>query len=189
MSKISGAEISSATRLHPLQAGRSGTLSVSVAPADNATRVSLRARTDAIPALSKALGLTLPVKPKSTASKGSRAALWIGPDEWLIVDSIDSSIVADLAKANVLHSAVDISHRNVGILVSGKGADAVVNGGCPQDLSLKAFPVGAASRTVLGKIEIVLWRLSENDFRVECWRSFSDYAYAFLTESARDVAI
>jgi sarcosine oxidase subunit gamma len=177
-------EMIQATRLHPLQAG-----SVSVALADNATRVSLRARQDAIPALSKALGLNLPVRPKSTVTNGSRTAMWIGPDEWLIIDSADSSLVADLAKGQVLHSAVDISHRNVGIIVSGNGADAVVNGGCPQDLSLKAFPVGAASRTVLGKIEIVLWRISENSFRIECWRSFSTYAYAFLQESARDVAV
>lgn len=75
------------------------------------------------------------------------------------------------------------------IIVSGRGADAVVNGGCPQDLSLGAFPVGAASRTVLGKIEIVLWRTAEDTFRVECWRSFSGYAYGFLQESARDVAV
>ncbi len=177
-------EMVQATRLHPLHAG-----AVSVALADNATRVSLRAKSDAIPVISKALGLDLPVKPKSTASKGARTAMWIGPDEWLIIDSATSSLADDLAKVKVLHSAVDVSHRNVGILVSGKGADAVINGGCPQDLSLKAFPVGAASRTVLGKIEIVLWRMGEDSFRVECWRSFSTYAYAFLQESARDVAV
>ncbi len=108
--------------------------------------------------------MDLPVKPKSTASRGARTALWIGPDEWLIIDSATSSLVDDLAKVKVLHSAVDVSHRNVGILVSGKGADAVINGGCPQDLSLKAFPVSAASRTVLGKIEIVLWRQDEDSF-------------------------
>ena len=182
-------EIVQATRLHPLQAGHLDVASVSVTLAENATRVSLRAKADAMPALSKALGLALPTKPKTTASNGSRAALWLGPDEWLIIDNANSSVVADLAKVKVLHSVVDISHRNVGIIVSGKGADAVVNGGCPQDLSLKACPVGATSRTVLGKIEIVLWRTGENSFRVECWRSFSSYAYAFLQESARDVAV
>ncbi len=182
-------EVSQVKRLHPLQVGHAGILSVSVTLAGNATRISLRAREDAVPALSKALGLTLPTRPKTTASKGDRSALWIGPDEWLIIDNAESSLIADLGKVKVLHSAVDISHRNVGILVSGKGAAAVINGGCPQDLSLAAFPVGAASRTVLGKIEIVLWRLSENEFRVECWRSFSAYAYGFLQESARDVAV
>lgn len=183
-------EVIGATRLHPLHAGRSSALSVSVTLADNATRISLRAREDAIPAISKVLGLALPSKPKTSTSNGTRSALWLGPDEWLIIDNADSSVIADIAKAKAaLYSAVDVSHRNIGILVSGKGADAVINGGCPQDLSLAVFPVGAASRTVLGKIEIVLWRLAENEFRVECWRSFSNYAYRFLQESARDVAV
>jgi len=176
-----------ATRVHPLQSGHNRPASISVTLAENATRISLRARPDAIAALSKALGISLPTRPKSTAQNGSRAALWLGPDEWLLIDSEGSSLIADLAKAKVLHSAVDVSHRNVGIIVSGSGAEAVISGGCPQDLSLRVFPVGAVSRTVLGKIEIVLWRTAENTFRVECWRSFSSYAFAFLQESARDV--
>ena len=72
--------------------------------------------------------------------------------------------------------------------VTGPGAAATINAGCPQDLSLEAFPVGACSRTILGKIEIVLYRSAEDTFRVECWRSFSDYAFTFLTEAAKDAA-
>ena len=51
-----------------------------------------------------------------------------------------------------------------------------------------AFPVGACSRTILGKVEIVLLRTADDAFRVECWRSFSDYVWTFLTEAARDAA-
>ena len=72
------------------------------------------------------------------------------------------------------------------ISVTGPGAADTINAGCPQDLSLAAFPVGACSRTILGKVEIVLLRTGEDAFRVECWRSFSDYVLTFLTEAARD---
>ena len=54
--------------------------------------------------------------------------------------------------------------------------------------SIAAFPIGTCSRTLLGKVEIVLWRSAENEFHVECWRSFSDYAFAYLTDAARDAA-
>jgi sarcosine oxidase subunit gamma len=50
----------------------------------------------------------------------------------------------------------------------------------------QGFPVGAATRTVMGKIEVVIIRSGETDYRVECWRSFSDYAFSFLTETAKD---
>ena len=112
-------------------------------------------------------------------------AAWLGPDEWLIIDETGDPL-ADLANADVLHSAVDISHRNTAIVVSGKGARSTLESGCPQNLSDKVFPVGSASRTIMGKVEVVIIRTGENDFRVECWRSFSDYAFSMLSEAARD---
>jgi sarcosine oxidase subunit gamma len=78
--------------------------------------------------------------------------------------------------------------RNVAIAVTGSAAAATINSGCPQDLSLDAFPVGAASRTILGKVEIVLLRTATDGFLVECLRSFSDYVFAFLSEAAGDAA-
>ena len=72
--------------------------------------------------------------------------------------------------------------------IAGALVAATLAAGCPQDLALGAFPVGACSRTVLAKIEIVLLRTAEDAFRVECWRSFSDYAFAFLADAARDAA-
>ncbi len=155
-----------------------------------AGRAHLAARAGGVRgALSKALGVTLPQAPKTSASaKGGRTALWLGPDEWLVIDEAGKDPLTDIASVKVLHSAVGVSHRNVAFSVSGPGAEATINAGCPQDLSLTAFPVGACSRTVLGKIEIVLLRTAEEAFRVECWRSFSDYAFTFLSDAARDAA-
>ncbi|MER8439424.1 sarcosine oxidase subunit gamma [Mesorhizobium sp. M1312] len=153
-----------------------------------AERISLRAPDASVAALSKALGVTLPRKPKTSAAKAGRTALWLGPDEWLVIDEVGRDPLADCAEVTVLHSAVGISHRNVATTVTGPAAAATINSGCPQDLSLDAFPVGAASRTILGKVEIVLLRTATDAFRVECWRSFSDYVFTFLSEAARDAA-
>jgi sarcosine oxidase subunit gamma len=50
------------------------------------------------------------------------------------------------------------------------------------DLALVAFPVGAVTRTAVGKIDIIL-------YRVECWRSFADYALGVLAESAENASL
>lgn len=154
-----------------------------------AARLSLRAPPDSVDALSKALGLPLPRRPKTSSRTGTLAALWLGPDEWLVIDVAGGDLSALLAGVGEFHSAVDVSHRNVGITVSARGARAALEAGCPQDLSSETFPVGACSRTVMGKIEIVLWRTGEEEFRVEAWRSFADYAFAFLAGAARDAAV
>ncbi|MGB6119389.1 MAG: sarcosine oxidase subunit gamma [Mesorhizobium sp.] len=164
---------------------------VTLTPANPAFRISLRAGEDALPALSKALGVKLPEAPKTSAQNraGTRAALWLGPDEWLVIDLEGGDLIAACAGVRQLHSAVDVSHRNTAILVEGAGAGATLAAGCPQNLSLAAFPVGACSRTVLGKIEVVIWRTGAQAFRVECWRSFSTYAFDFLEEAAPDAAL
>jgi sarcosine oxidase, subunit gamma len=173
----------------PAQAGREfSAKDVKLAVLPPAHRISLRAPAASIAVLSKALGLPLPQKPKTSASKGSRTALWLGPDEWLVIDEGANDPLEAFAGVEALHSAVGVSHRNVAISVSGLAAANTINAGCPQDLSLATFPVGACSRTILGKVEIVLLRTAEDAFRVECWRSFSDYVITFLTEAARDAA-
>ncbi|RWP58427.1 sarcosine oxidase subunit gamma [Mesorhizobium sp.] len=161
---------------------------VTLAVLPPAQRISLRAPDASVAALSKALGVELPRKPKTSAAKAGRTALWLGPDEWLVIDEMGKDPLADCAEVTVLHSAVGISHCNVAISVIGPAAAATINSGCPQDLSLDVFPVGAASRTILGKAEIVLLRTATDAFRVECWRSFSDYVFTFLSEAAGDGA-
>lgn len=180
------AKVAIATR-QPAHAGKSlGGHGVSLKVLEPASRMSLRARPAAVAALSKAIGVTLPEKPKSSDVKAGRTVLWLGPDEWLVIDEAGGDPIGDCASVKGLHSAVDVSHRNVGIAVIGPNAADTINAGCPQDLSLAAFPVGAASRTVLGKVEMVLLRTGEDAFRLECWRSFSDYVWGFLSEAARD---
>lgn len=161
---------------------------VTLAVLPPAQRISLCAPVASVAALSKALGVNLPRKPKTSAANAGRTALWLGPDEWLVIDEVGKDPLADCAEITVLHSAVGISHRNVAISVIGPAAAATINSGCPQDLSLDVFPVGAASRTILGKAEIVLLRIAADAFRVECWRSFSDYVFTFLSEAAGDAA-
>ncbi len=172
----------------PLDGRAAGSAHVSVTPAPDASRLSLRARADAVGALSKALGIDLPTKPKTSATKGTRTAFWLGPDEWLVLDVPGKDLVGECAKSKVLHSAVDISQRNTAVLVTGRNAEATLSAGCPQNLSDRAFPVGAVSRTLLGKAEVVIHRTGAQAFRVECWRSFSDYVFTYLSDAARDSA-
>lgn len=119
---------------------------------------------------------------------GACLAMRPGPDEyWLIgpdVSGLADQIAADLGPA--WHSLVDIGHRNFGLQLSGRAVCDVLNAGCPLDLHPASFPVGMATRTLLGKAEIVLARLQAETFRLECGRSFAPYVGDFLGEGARE---
>jgi sarcosine oxidase subunit gamma len=178
-----------ATRRLPLAGRQGGAASVRLTPAAPASRISLRAPVESVSALSSALRLDLPTRPKTSGHAGSRSALWLGPDEWLVIDDSGEDLMALVASASALHAATDVSHRNAAIIVSGPGAEVTLAGGCPQELSLDAFPVGACSRTLFGKVEVVILRIDTETFRVECWRSFAPYAFGLLAEAAGDAAL
>ncbi len=154
-----------------------------------ATRFALRGPPDVAGPSSAAFGASLPLQPLRAMSEGPRAALWMGPDEWLLIAEDDEAGLGaklEAALAGVPHSLVDVSHGRCAIEVSGAGAARRLNAGVPLDLDLAAFPVGTATRTLLLKAEIVLWRREAERFRVEAGRSFGPYVAAVLDASARD---
>lgn len=170
----------------PLEGMQATLTGISVMALPPTRKLSLRVREDAIAAASDALGIRLPTDPCRSVTAGARSALWLGPDEWMIVDQDDAAEFPELAPPC---SLVDISHRNLSIEVKGPLAEATLASGCAQDLSLASFPVGKCTRTVFGKAEIILWRTAEQTFRLDCWPSFAEYVYAYLTRAAQSAGI
>jgi sarcosine oxidase subunit gamma len=123
---------------------------------------------------------------------GTRATLWLGPDEYLLLDSAPAAPptgaieALERALADAPHALVDISHRQFALEISGPHASAILNGACPLDLDLGEFPVGMCTRTVFAKADIVLWRTRPDAFHVEVWRSFAGYVAGVLAEIARE---
>ncbi len=154
------------------------------------SRFAVRADREAALAIGSAFGVELPTTPLRSASREGRTALWLGPDEWLLLaeDANPEAVTAAVGAAleGRAHSWVEVSHRNAGFLLSGVHAADVLNAGCPLPLDRAAFPVGKCARTVFGKAEIVLWRVGETAFRIEVWRSFAAYVAGLLAEAARE---
>jgi sarcosine oxidase, subunit gamma len=163
-----------------------------VRPLPPAARWILRGGADARAAAAAALQLPIPDEACRAAAAGGRAALWLGPDEWLLIapaaDADAAGAALGAALAAVAHSLVDVSHRQVALELTTPQAALLIAAGCPLDLEPAAFPVGMCTRTMLGKAEIVLWRTGPDEFRIEVWRSFAPYVSAFLGEAVRGIA-
>ena len=140
-------------------------------------------------ACSGAFDANLPQRLGPAGIGDNRAAIWLGPDEWLLIaEDVDAKILAaeiEAALGSTAYSLVDVSHRQVGLDVRGTIAACAMSAGCPIDLRLSAFPAGMATRTIFDRSEIVLWRREEAAFQVEVWRSFAPYIVAALDGSRR----
>jgi sarcosine oxidase subunit gamma len=122
-----------------------------------------------------------------------RATLWLGPDEYLLLDfappeenSLATAATIEDALRDTPHALVDVSHRQFALEVSGPHAEVILRGACPLDLHISQFPVGMCTRTLLAKADITLWRTREDAFHLEVWRSFAGYVGGLITEIARE---
>ena len=132
--------------------------------------------------------LGMPINRYTTAAGWT--AMRLGPDEWLLSgpESEAARIAGDVgaALASLHHALVDVGHARVALSVSGPRAADVINSGCALDLASPVFPTGAATRTLLGKAEIILSKCDDAPtFEIECARSFAAYVRDFLLDAAR----
>jgi sarcosine oxidase, subunit gamma len=159
-----------------------------VRPLPDASRLSLRIKNGGASAPGPIAGLPLDLPINCCSTLNGRNAARLGPDEWLIIGAPAEveSLRADIghALADRVHALVDVTQASIGFAVEGPDAANILNAGCPLDLDLRSFPVGSATRTVLGKCETILFRVSKLGFRLECWRSFAAYVDSFLLDAA-----
>lgn len=157
---------------------------VVVSGAGFASRYIYRGAPEHFPA---AFGITLPTTPMRAEARDGRAALWLGPDEWLLLAPVAEEEALRSSLGDGLRglpaSLVDVGHRQIGIVIAGLCAADLLNAGCPLDLDRRAFPVGMCTRTILAKAEIVLWRTADDAFRLEIARSVVPYVVEFLREA------
>ncbi|MEJ0011028.1 MAG: sarcosine oxidase subunit gamma family protein [Bauldia sp.] len=132
------------------------------------------------PAAFGGYGVTLPREACRAATNGTVSALWLGPDEWLVLAPDGQAMTIPMA------SVVEVSDRQVAIGVSGPRAADAINAFNALDLHIESFPVGMCTRTLFGKAEIVLWRTAPEAFHIEVWRSFAPYVLGCLAEAARE---
>jgi sarcosine oxidase subunit gamma len=155
-----------------------------------ACRWVLRGGEEVRAAAQATLGLAVPAQACRAGVAGEHAALWLGPDEWLLIAPLAQSGLAthlERALSPWPHSLVDVSHRQVALVVQGAAAPTLLASGCPLNLEAAAFPVGMCTRTMLAKAEVLLWRLGACEFRIEVWRSFAPYVSQYLAEAARGI--
>jgi heterotetrameric sarcosine oxidase gamma subunit len=152
-------------------------------------RLSVRAGPAAATAIGMATGVLLGSAPNRAVLSRDRAALSLGPDEWLVLAPVsEQGLVVAAGKAARAHvgSVVDVTDRHAAMEISGPRAAWCLNGFCALDLHPSAFPDGMCTRTLLGKAEIVLWRLAAEVFHIETARSLAPYVWQCLEEARRE---
>ena len=131
----------------------------------------------------------LPLAPL-TVDEGEPAALWVGPDQWLIVSQSRPAerVLADLAARldGILHLASDASDALALLTVEGAGARGLLAMLSGIDYDPGQFRPGRCVRTRMAKVAVVVRAVEEDRFELYVDRSVAAYLEGWLRHAARD---
>jgi sarcosine oxidase subunit gamma len=131
----------------------------------------------------------LPLEPL-TVDEGEPAALWVGPDQWLIVSGSRpaDAVLEDLAARldGILHHASDASDALALITLEGTAARRVLAMLSGIDYDPASFPPGRCVRTRMAKVAVLVRAVGADRFELFVDRSVADYLEGWLHHAARD---
>jgi sarcosine oxidase, subunit gamma len=130
----------------------------------------------------------LPLEPNTAWEEGPRAALWLGPDEWLVLGppKAGEEIVSELerALAGVSSSVIDVSANRVALEISGPRAKETLSKGCSLDLDPRGgWAVGRCAQTLLARVPVILQERAETT-GILVRPSFAEYLVDWLIDAA-----
>jgi sarcosine oxidase subunit gamma len=159
------------------------------------TVVNLRGRIEDpgfLSAMSRAIGVGLPATPNRWDGDDGRGAIWLGPDEWLIVapDGEAASLEEAIRAArpgDPWLSVVDLSQSYTALLLAGPRMRELLAKGCPLDLHPRAFGAGNCAQSTLAKARVFL-RAVDGGAAIEAWfrNSFTEYAVRWLIDASAE---
>jgi len=151
------------------------------------TLINLRGEDKIKTRLAELFGAGLPVKPNQVIAIGARRALWLGPDETLLM--LEETQEADflLSAKNLLagsHYAATLVSNALSIFhLGGKHCRDVLAKGCGLDLHPEYFVSGMCAQSMLGHAAVTLSAEEDGSILLFCRNSFSDYIICWLKDA------
>ncbi len=140
-------------------------------------------------AVKAVLGFDLPKAHRTSTSWGDMKALWLSPDQWLILCPGDKAqaLTEQISAAlkTIHHLAVNVSDMRAIIRLEGEHARTTVMKGTSIDLTHGDYPPGTIRRMKFAEVGALLHIVEENVIDVYVFRSYADYAWEFLLKAAR----
>ena len=155
--------------------------------------VRVAPESDAAAALAAAAGLPgLPTEANTAADGPDLSALWLGPDEWLVVGPPDTEAQLSTTLEEALAgrgSAVDVSANRTTLEVRGSGAREVLAAACPLDLHPRVFGTGRCAQSTIGTAQVLIHQVDElPTYRLFVRYSFAEYVADWLLDAVAGLA-
>ena len=147
-----------------------------------------------ITAIGKSLNMILPIEANTSTSGETLTALWLSPDEWMLVSNdtvskdsnaydVEDNLINNISKVN-LGAVTDVSDQFVMINIKGSKVFDLLSTGSPFNFNEFKNKKGSVVQTILSHIDVIIHLTEINEVNLLVRRSFSEHLYSWLNDSA-----
>ena len=158
-------------------------------------KLIIRGKTkDFITTIGKNLNMLLPTEANTSTSGETLTALWLSPDEWMLVSNetvsadintyqIEDDLINNISKVN-LGAVTDVSDQFVMINIKGSKVFDLFATGSPFNFNEFKNKKGSVVQTILSHIDVIIHLTEINEVNLLVRRSFSEHLHSWLNDSA-----
>ena len=142
--------------------------------------------------LANRCGLSIPDRP-NTAIGDAKTTMWLGPRAWVVITQaadIAAALAAEWAGAlrAIGGHAVELTDAHQSLRISGSASETLLAQGCMLDLDPASFSIGAATRTAIARMPVILHRRDAQSYLLHIDRSIAHQLWTWMTLAVREIA-
>ena len=143
--------------------------------------------------IGKNLNMILPTEANTSSTSDKLTAIWLSPDEWMIVSNevvikdnnkskLHEMLFNSISKTN-LGAVVDVTDQFVQLELKGKNIYEMFSAGCPFNFNEFKEKKGSTTQTILNHIDVILHHKDKNIVNLFVRRSFSEHLWYWIEDS------
>ena len=144
--------------------------------------------------IGKNLNLLLPTEANTSTISDKLTAIWLSPDEWMIVTNdevkkdtneyqLNEILFNDISKSS-LGAIIDVTDQFDQLEIKGKNIYEIFSAGSPFNFSEFKDKKGSSVQTILNHIDVIVHNKGDQIVNLFVRRSFAQHLWSWINDSA-----
>ena len=140
----------------------------------------------------KNLDMILPTEANTSTTSNKLTAIWLSPDEWMIVSNELVSketnkyelqeILFNSISKTTLGAVVDVTDQFVQLELKGENIYEIFSAGSPFNFNQFREKKGSTTQTVLNHVDVILHHKDKNIVNLFVRRSFAEHLFSWIED-------
>ena len=144
--------------------------------------------------IGKNLNIILPTEANTSTISDKLTAMWLSPDEWMVVSNevinkdtnkyeFNELLFNSISKTN-LGAIIDITDQFVQLELKGKNIYEIFSAGSPFNFNEFKEKKGSTTQTLLNHTDVILHHKDKDTVNLFVRRSFAEHLWSWIEDSA-----